>query len=58
MENEKQDYIKGTLIFLLGGLLLSTISKLSGYPLNLLEGFGLVMIGVLVKNYFDIDKEV
>ena len=55
--NEREDFLKGVIVFVLAAIAISYTTRLIGYPLNALEGFGVVMLLVLIKNYFDINSE-
>jgi|TARA_A200000159_G_scaffold152890_1_gene164294 uncharacterized membrane protein required for colicin V production len=55
--NEREDFLKGVIVFVLAAIAISYITRLIGHPLNALEGFGVVMLLVLIKNYFDMNSE-
>ena len=54
--NEFLNFIKGSMIFVGVALLLSLTSKFTPTPINFLEGYGIVMLGVVIKTGYDIYK--
>jgi|TARA_Y100001958_G_C20790300_1_gene258072 hypothetical protein len=54
--NEFLNFIKGSMVFVGVALLLSFTSKFTPTPINFLEGYGIVMLGVVIKTGYDIYK--
>lgn len=54
--NEFLNFIKGSMVFVSVALLLSLTSKFTPTPINFLEGYGIVMLGVVIKTGYDIYK--
>ena len=54
MNLDFNNYLRGTMIFIIVGFLLSLRSKFTPTLFNFFECYGFVMLGVLVKTGYDV----
>lgn len=54
MNLDFNNYLRGTMIFIIAGFLLSLASKFTPTPFNFFECYGLIMLGVAVKTGYDV----
>jgi uncharacterized membrane protein len=47
-------YLRGTMLFITIGVVLSIFSTFTALPFNILEGYGIVMLFVAIKTGYDI----